>query len=114
MLADMSKKRLNEATWDRDPSFRRLCRAFLDCKTEAQMISFLRDVATLSELQALSERLDVARELSKGNSYRDITDKVGASTTTVTRVASFLENGRGYRHVLGLHHHWQPGQARRA
>lgn len=110
----MSKKRLSDATWERDPAFRRLCRAFLSCKTETEMVHFLRDLATLSELQALSERLDVARELSKGSSYRDINDRVGASTTTVTRVASFLENGRGYRRVLGLHHHWQPGSARRA
>jgi TrpR-related protein YerC/YecD len=105
----MSKKRLSESTWRKDPSFQRLVKAFLDCKTEAQMANFLRDVASLSELQALSERLDVARELAQGASYRDISDKVRASTTTVTRVAQFLESGHGYRHVLGLHHAWRPG-----
>ncbi len=109
----MSKRRLNENTWRQDPAFRQLCRALLNCTTETQMINFLRDVATLSELQALSERLDVARELSKGNSYRQVTSKVGASTTTVTRVANFLENGHGYHHVLGLHHNWKPGLAMR-
>ena len=105
----MSKKRLNEKSWRKDPAFRRLVRAFLDCQTETQMENFLRDVATLAELQALSERLDVARQLSKGSSYRAAGDAIGASTTTVTRVAAFLENGHGYRHVLGLHHHWRPG-----
>ncbi len=109
----MSKRRLNETTWSKDPAFKRLCRAFLDCTTESQVQNFLRDIATLSELQAMSERLDVARELANGSPYRSITDKVGASTTTVTRVASFLENGQGYRHVLGLHHHWKPGFAMR-
>ena len=110
----MSKKRLNDSDWRKDPAFGRLCRAFLDCNSAEQMANFLRDIATLSELQALGERLDVARELTKGSSYRDASQKVGASTTTVTRVASFLENGRGYRHVLGLQHGWQPGLVRRA
>ncbi len=109
----MSKRRLNEITWRKDPAFRRLAKAFLDCTTQTQIENFLRDIASLSELQAMSERLDVARELAQGSPYRAITDKVGASTTTVTRVASFLENGHGYRHVLGLHHHWKPGFAMR-
>ncbi len=70
------------------------------------MANLLRDVATLSELQALSERFEVARLLAQGLSYRDIAAKTGASTTTVTRVAQFLENGTGgYRAVLGAHRH---------
>jgi TrpR-related protein YerC/YecD len=109
----MSKRRLNETNWSKDPAFKRLCRAFLDCSTQNQIQNFLRDVATLSELQAMSERLDVARELTQGNSYRAITDNTGASTTTGTRVANFRENGHGYRHVLGFHHHWKPGFASR-
>ena len=34
-------------------------------------------------------------------SYRDVAAKTGASTTTVTRVAKFIENGEGgYRKIL--------------
>ncbi len=73
------------------------------------MAAFLRDIGTLSELQAWSERLEVARELVQGRSYREVSMKTGASTATVTRVAKFLENGSGYRAVLGIrkerHHH---------
>lgn len=70
------------------------------------MENFLRDVATLSELQAWSERLEVARLLAQGLSYRQVAAKTGASTTTVTRVAHFLENGEGgYRKVLKAHRH---------
>lgn len=66
----------------------------------------LRDIATLSELQAFSERLEVARLLSQGLSYRKVAAQTGASTTTVTRVAHFLENGEGgYRKVLNTHRH---------
>lgn len=70
------------------------------------MANFLRDVGTLSELQAWSERLEVARLLGKGYSYRQVAKETGASTTTVTRVAHFLENGEGgYRRFLNVHRH---------
>ncbi len=70
------------------------------------MDAFLRDIATLSEMQAMSERLEVAKLLSQGLSYRKVAEMTGASTTTVTRVAHFLENGEGgYRTVLKTHRH---------
>lgn len=70
------------------------------------MANFLRDIGTLSELQAWSERLEVARLLGQGMSYRQIAKQTGASTTTVTRVAHFLENGEGgYRKFLNVHRH---------
>jgi TrpR-related protein YerC/YecD len=69
-------------------------------------MNFLRDVGTLSEMQAWSERLEVARLLGKGLSYRQVAAMTGASTTTVTRVAHFLENGEGgYRKILRVHRH---------
>jgi TrpR-related protein YerC/YecD len=70
------------------------------------MANFLRDIGTLSELQAWSERLEVAKQLAQGKKYREISANTGASTTTVTRVAKFLENGEGgYRKALNAHRH---------
>ena len=63
--------------------------------SEDAVADFLRDIATLSELQAMSERLEVAKQLKKGLSYREVSKNTGASTTTVTRVARFIENGQG-------------------
>ena len=100
------KRRFIEDSWRKEPWFRGLVSAFLACKNEADLGNFLRDVATLSEMQALSERLEVARLLSQGYSYRQVAAKTGASTTTVTRVANFLENGEGgYRKILNVHRH---------
>lgn len=100
------KRRFTEDHYRKEPWFRQLVDAFLSCRTPEAMADFLRDVGTLSELQALSERLEVARLLGTGMSYREISQKTGASTTTVTRVAQFLENGcGGYRAVLGVHRH---------
>lgn len=102
----MGKRRYTEGTWRTDPLFRRLCAALRSCTTEKQVADFLRDIATLAELKALSERLEVARLLSAGVSYREAAACTGASTATVTRVATFL-NGQegGYRSVLKGHHH---------
>lgn len=100
------KRRFTEDSWRREPWFKGLVSAFRSRRSEKDMEDFLRDIATLSELQALSERLEVARLLAEGLSYRQIAKETGASTTTVTRVASFLENGTGgYRDVLHAHRH---------
>ena len=104
----MSKQRLTEGNWRKDPRFRGLCSAIRSCKNEEEIADLLRDVGTLSELQAWSERLGVAKQLSRGFSYRQVAANTGASTTTVTRVAKFIENGPGgYRRFLKsrTHHH---------
>lgn len=78
----------------------------IQLKTEEEMAAFLRDIGTLSELQAWSERFEVAKQLAQGITYREIAKNTGASTTTVTRVGKFLENGEGgYRKVLNAHRH---------
>ena len=100
------KRRFTEESWRKEPWFKGLVSAFQACKTGEQIEDFLRDVSTLSEMQALSERLEVARLLGRGLSYRQVAAMTGASTTTVTRVAHFIENGAGgYRHVLKVHRH---------
>ena len=102
----MPKKRFTENGWRKDPWFRSLCSALSACKSEEEIADFLRDIGTLSELQAWSERLEVAKQLAQGISYRKVSENTGASTTTVTRVARFLENGEGgYRRILHAYHH---------
>jgi TrpR-related protein YerC/YecD len=80
-----------------------LVHAILSLQTEAEVKAFLDDLCTPSELRAFAERFKVARLLDEGqSSYREISEKTGASTTTVTRVARFLRDmpHQGYRRVL--------------
>ncbi|PIR49260.1 hypothetical protein COU80_00735 [Candidatus Peregrinibacteria bacterium CG10_big_fil_rev_8_21_14_0_10_55_24] len=99
----MTKKRFTEDSYRKEPWFRALCSAMVSCKSEEQMADLLRDVGTLGELQSWSERLEVAKLLAQGLSYREVAERTGASTTTVTRVARFIENGPGgYRRYLGV------------
>lgn len=108
----MAKRSFTEGNWRKDPWFRALCSAIATCKNEAEIAEFLRDVGTLTELQAWSERFEVAKLIATGKTYRDITEKTGASTTTVTRVARFLQGGEGgYRRSIktnAVHHRKQP------
>ena len=91
----MGKRRFTEQGWQKDPWFRALCSAVASCSTEEEAADLLRDLGSLSELQAWSERLEVAKLLSQGLTYRDVAKHTGASTTTVTRVAKSIENGTG-------------------
>jgi TrpR-related protein YerC/YecD len=78
-----------------------LCSAFLKLKTEKEMAAFLRDLLTLPEVEEFANRLEIARLLKKGVSYLKIAQQTGVSTTTVTRVAQWLNSGcGGYKKVL--------------
>ena len=70
-------------------------------ETPPEMERFLRDLCTLSELEAMAHRWQVARLLEQGLPYLEIAERTGASTTTVTRVAHWLRHGEGgYRVAL--------------
>lgn len=99
----MSKRRFTEQSWQDDPWFEALVSSLCLQRSKQDMKTFLRDIGTLSELQAWSERLEVAKQLSRGLSYREVSKNTGASTTTVTRVARFIDSGMGgYRRFLKI------------
>ena len=75
--------------------------AIVSLETKQEMERFFRDLCTLSELEAMAHRWQVAQLLEKGLPYLEIAEKTGASTTTVTRVAHWLRHGEGgYRLAL--------------
>jgi TrpR-related protein YerC/YecD len=86
--------RENESLWDLFDAI-----TLLDGSVETAL--FFRDLCTLSELESLAERWQVAQLIEKGLSYRRISELTGASTTTVTRIAHWLRHGEGgYRLLL--------------
>jgi TrpR-related protein YerC/YecD len=71
----------------------------LDDRDEAAR--FLRDLCTLGELHDLAQRWAVVRLLDQGLHYAEISELTGASTATITRIASWLNHGEGgYRAML--------------
>ncbi len=94
----MTLRRENE--WQTKP-MTDLFRVISTITSPSECAKFFRDIATISELEALSERWQVARLLNDGISYRKISVMTGASTATVTRVAHWLHHGEGgYRNIL--------------
>lgn len=78
-----------------------LAKAFLKLKTEQEVANFLRDILTIKEMEEFANRLEIAKLLKSGMSYKAIAKKMKVSTTTVTRVAHWLFNGcGGYQKVL--------------
>ncbi len=62
---------------------------------------FFRDLCTLTELRDLAQRWSVVRLLDSGLHYAEISRQTGASTATITRIASWLNHGEGgYRAML--------------
>lgn len=78
-----------------------LFEAVLSLKSAKEVEAFFRDLMTVQEIETFAERFKVAVLLTKGVSYREIYEKTGVSTATVTRVNQWLERGMGgYKLVL--------------
>lgn len=78
-----------------DKDLTELYQAILQLKNPAECKKFFRDLCTLSELNAMSERWQVAKQINKGVTYREICKKTGSSTATITRVAHWVHHGLG-------------------
>lgn len=75
--------------------------AFSKIKNEKESKKFLRDICSLAELNAMSERLQIVKMIRQKIPYREISKITGASTTTVTRVAHWYNKGLGgYKLIL--------------
>jgi TrpR-related protein YerC/YecD len=77
------------------PGLDDLADAVLTLRTRDETRSFLRDLCTLSELEALAHRWQIVRLLEDGLPYLEIARRVHTSTATVTRVAQWVRNGAG-------------------
>lgn len=78
-----------------------LFKAVISLKTGKEAEAFFRDLCTIEEIKEMSERWQIAQMVDKGLPYREIAKKLDVSTTTVARVALWLNNGAGgYRLIL--------------
>lgn len=85
----------------KDELTEQLAKAILTLKSSEEVYDFLEDVATIGEIRALAQRLEVARRLNVGETYPVIAQQTGASTATISRVKKCLDYGAdGYKAVL--------------
>lgn len=69
--------------------------AILKLQTIEECYSFFEDVATINELKALAQRIQVAKLLKEKKVYTEIAEETGASTATISRVNKCLNYGAG-------------------
>ncbi len=69
--------------------------AVLTLKSGKECEKFFEDLCTIQELEALSQRMEVAIALKSGKSYAEVNKQTGASTATICRVGKCLNYGSG-------------------
>lgn len=80
--------------------FKKLYAAMASLESPTEAKKFLRDICTISELTAISERLQVAEMVVARVPYRKINQLTGVSTATITRVAHWLKHGLGGYQII--------------
>lgn len=92
----MTKSRLNESL-----ALDEFFEAILLLKNVDECYQFFEDVATVSEIKSLAQRLAVAKMIATGETYTKISKETGASTATISRVKRSLYYGcDGYRIIM--------------
>jgi len=85
----------------RTPDVEALFEAVLRLESRDETEHFFRDLCTLNELRDMAQRWAVVRMLASGLHYAEISRTTGASTATITRIASWFNHGEGgYRAML--------------
>jgi len=78
-----------------------LFKAIISLKNVKEAEAFFRDLCTIEEIKEMSERWQIVQMVNRRLPYREIAKKLNVSTTTVARVALWLNNGAGgYRLIL--------------
>ncbi|WP_251554496.1 YerC/YecD family TrpR-related protein [Neobacillus muris] len=78
-----------------------LFKSILSLKDLEECYRFFDDLCTINEIQALAQRLEVARMLREKKTYHVIESETGASTATISRVKRCLNFGNdSYEMVL--------------
>ena len=78
-----------------------LFEAILSLNSQEECYRLFEDLCTIHEIQALAQRLEVAKLLRERITYHEIAERTGASTATISRVNRCLTYGAdGYNLVL--------------
>lgn len=78
-----------------------LFECILSLQSMEECYDFFEDLCTVNELQAISQRIVVAKMLAEKRVYSDIVKETGASTATISRVNRSLQFGcNGYEKLF--------------
>ncbi len=85
----------------KNDSIDRLFEAMMSLRSIDEFYSFFEDLCTVKEILDMAQRLDTAFLLEKGMNYKNISESIGVSTATISRVSRCLNYGSGgYKTVM--------------
>lgn len=86
---------------NKKPRNEEMYKAILTLNTVDECMKFFDDLCTVTELQAMEQRYQVASLLNEGCIYNEILEQTGASSATISRVNRSLQYGQdGYAVVF--------------
>lgn len=75
--------------------------AFIKLEDREECYRFFEDLVTVKELQAMSQRWQVAKKLDQKKTYIEIEEETGASAATISRINRCMAYGsEGYKRMI--------------
>jgi TrpR-related protein YerC/YecD len=85
----------------KSPQADSLFEAILLLENVEECYRFFEDLCTVKEIQAIAQRLEVAKLLKSNKTYTEIEAETGASTATISRINRSLNYGAdGYKVIF--------------
>ena len=64
-------------------------------KSSKDLANFIDDLLTEEEILDLAQRLKIAKLILEGKTYDEIAEKVGTSTSTISKIGQVIKYGKG-------------------
>ncbi len=78
-------------------SIDRLFEVMLKLENVEECYKFFEDLCTVKEIKDMAQRFDAAVMLNDGIKYQEVSDKIGISSATISRVSKCLNYSDGYK-----------------
>lgn len=78
---------------DKDKEF--LAESFKKAVGKRSLMALLDDLFTEDEISNFAQRLRIARGIVRDKTYLEVSDKIDASTSTITKIGQVIKYGRG-------------------
>lgn len=83
-----------------------LAQALMEVQSPEEMLLFLEDLCTPAELESMADRWLIVPLIKADIPYRQIYQRTGVSTATISRVARCIRSGSGlYNTIFARVHH---------
>ncbi len=83
------------------PGLDNLFASIMQLESVEECYNFFEDICTIKEITDMAQRLEAAVLLNGGANYKEIGEKTGLSTATISRVSKCLHYGAGgYKNAL--------------